>query len=153
MSGDTALVGAYQHNSARGPNVGAAHVFVRSGTTWSQQAELSASDGAAGDRFGYAVALSGDTALVGAYTADASRAAGAGVAYDFVRSGTTWTGQTKLEASDGVANASFGRSVALESDTALVGALLDDRPGGDCGSAFSGKPKSVPAFVPVDKNV
>ena len=88
LSGDTALVGADGENDYQG----AAYVFTRSGTTWTQQ-KLTASDGAAGDWFGASVALSGDTALVGAFSA----------AYVFTRSGTTWTQQAKLTALDGAA--------------------------------------------------
>ena len=65
ISGDTALVGAYQDDDA-GSDTGSAYVFVRSGDTWTQQAKLTASDAAAGDYFGYSVSVSGDTALVGA---------------------------------------------------------------------------------------
>ncbi len=120
--GNTALIGAYFKNS----NKGAAYVFVRSGTVWSQQTtpSLLASDGAAGDRFGYAVALSADgtTALIGAYSKSSLK----GAAYIFVRSGTTWSQQTtpSLLASDGAAGDSFGYAVALSADgnTALIGA-------------------------------
>jgi hypothetical protein len=117
-SGDTALVGAHGDDSLKG----SAYVFVRSGTTWSQQAKLTASDGAASDYFGISVASSGDTALVGAYEDDSLK----GSAYVFVRSGTTWSQQAKLTAADGAANDYFGRSVALSGDTALVGAYGDD---------------------------
>src|SRR6266487_4852373 len=62
MSGDTAVIGAPGKDSG----TGAAYVFVRSGTTWSQQAKLTASDAAPYDAFGIYVALDGDTALIGA---------------------------------------------------------------------------------------
>jgi FG-GAP repeat len=114
LSGDTALVGAYGEKGG----VGAAYVYVRSGTDWKLQARLTASDGATGDWFGWSVALSGDTALVGAYGGDENQ----GAAYVFVRSGTDWNQQAKLTATDGVANHDFGWSVALEGDAALVGA-------------------------------
>jgi hypothetical protein len=96
-------------------------VFVRSGTTWSPQTELSASDGEPGNCLGSPVALSGDTAL-----ADAPRA---GSAYVFMRSGTTWTRQAQLmgPASD----TAFGNSLALSGDTALVAT-----PGQDVAYAF-----------------
>ena len=122
LSGNTALVGAYQDNSCQG----AAYVFVRSGMTWVQQAKLTASDGAADDCFGSSVALSGDTALVGAVYDEIGTNARQGSAYVFVRSGTTWTQQAKLTASDGAWDDDFGVSVALSGDTALVGAYLDD---------------------------
>ncbi len=88
---------------------------------WSEQAKLLASDGAAEDYFGSSVSLSGDTALVGAVYDD-DNGADSGSAYVFVRSGTTWTQQQKLLASDGAVGDQFGGSVSLSGDTALVGA-------------------------------
>ena len=76
---------------------GAVYVFVRSGTTWAQEAKLTASDGAEDDSFGGLVALDGERALIGASGDDNRR----GAAYVFVRSGTTWTEEAKLTASDG----------------------------------------------------
>ena len=112
LSGDTAVVGAYGKNRS----TGAAYVFVRSGATWFQQATLLASDGAAGDTFGCSVSVSGDTTVVGAaWSSDT------GAAYVFVRSGTTWTQQATLMASDGAAGDSFGCSVSIAQDTAVVG--------------------------------
>ncbi len=125
LAGDTALIGAYQDPVNGNANRGSAYVFVRSGTTWTQQAKLTASDGGSYDEFGYSVALSGDTALVGAHH-DNVGGMGQGSAYVFARSGTTWTQQTKLTASDGAASDLFGDSVALSGDTALVGADGDD---------------------------
>ena len=126
VRGDTALVGAYRDDSARGVDAGAAYVFVRSGRTRTQQARLEASDGAADDAFGASVALAGDTAIVGAFQHDTAGGLNAGAAYVFVRSGATWTEQAKLEASDGTAYASFGVSVAVTGDTLLVGARDGD---------------------------
>jgi len=70
LSGDTALIGAWSKDVGGNTYAGAAYVFTRSGTSWSQQAELTASDAAADDHFGHSVALSGDTALVGAWSKD-----------------------------------------------------------------------------------
>ena len=67
---------------------GAAYVFVRSGTIWNLQQKLTASDGAAGDRFGYSVAISGETVVVGAHRDDIGANIDQGSAYVFVRSGT-----------------------------------------------------------------
>jgi hypothetical protein len=120
--GSTALVGAPSKNGF----AGAAYVFVRSGSGWTQQAELTASDSGAGDYFGSAVALSGDgsTALVGAGV----KFLATGAAYVFVRNGGTWTQQQKLSASDAAIGDVFGYSVALSEDgtTALVGAPYTD---------------------------
>ncbi len=137
LSGDTVVVGARQ--DAIGANVfqGSAYVFVRSGTVWTPQQKLTANDGAAGDRFGFSVALSGDTVVVGA-VGDAIGANGSqGSAYVFTRSGTTWTPQQKLTANDGAAGDNFGVSVALSGDTVVVGAVGDDiGANGDQGSAY-----------------
>jgi hypothetical protein len=129
LSGDTALVGAYADDIAAGANAGSAYVFTRSGSSWSQQAKLTAGDGAADDWFGYSVALSGDTALVGAYQDDIAAGTNAGSAYVFTRSGSSWSQQAKLTTSDGAAFDSLGYSVALSGDTALVGAYIDDSAG------------------------
>lgn len=129
VDGDTMVVGttyfSYQ-GGATEPD--AAYVFVRDGGAWSFQAKLTASDGTAGDRFGNAVAIEGDTILVGAYFADVDGNEEQGAAYVFTRSGDTWTEQGRLTAGDGVADDQFGWSVSLSGDTALVG--TDRRPVG-----------------------
>ena len=146
VSGETVVVGAFLEDSGTtgvnstpdesAPNAGAAYVFVRSGTTWSQQAYLKASQVTAGDNFGISVAVSGDTVVVGAYLEDSSTTgvnstpdesvSGAGAAYVFVRSGTTWTQQAYLKASQVTATDTFGISVAVSGDTVVVGAYLED---------------------------
>jgi hypothetical protein len=128
LSGDTVVVGAPDDS-------GSAYVFVRSGTTWTEQAKLLPGDGAAGDWFGYSVAVSGDTAVVGARLEDGNGEA-SGSAYVFVRSGTTWTEQAKLAASDGAASDTFGDSVCVSGDTAVAGACGDDDNGSGSGSAY-----------------
>jgi uncharacterized membrane protein len=122
LSGDTAVISAYEKTVGANQIQGAAYVFVRSGSTWSQQAELTASDGAANDAFGNAVAVSGDTAVIGAFgrTVGANQVQGA--AYVFVRSGGTWSQQQDLTASDGATGDEYGFSVAVSGDTAVVGA-------------------------------
>ena len=95
-----------------------------------QQQKLTASDTASGDQFGRVVALSADTAIVGAFNENNSHGNGAGAAYVFVRSGGVWTQQQKLIASDGAANDNFGFSVAIDGDTALIGAVLANNSSG-----------------------
>ncbi len=80
-----------------------------------------ASDGQAGDHFGFSVAISGSTVVVGADAADGS-ATDQGATYVFVRSGTSWNQQAKLTADDNGSLGGFGLGVALSGDTALVGA-------------------------------
>ncbi|MBS0196230.1 MAG: hypothetical protein JSR77_05680 [Planctomycetes bacterium] len=126
IAGDTAIVGAYRDMVGSNADQGSAYVFVRSGTSWTQQAKLTAADGARSDLFGCAVAISGDSAIVGAYGDDVSGTLDQGSAYVFVRSGTNWTQQARLSASDGAEADRFGWSVSLSGESALVGAYLDD---------------------------
>lgn len=153
---DTVVVGASEDDSSTtGVNgarndaardAGAAYVFVRSGTNWTQQAYLKASQVTAGDKFGVSVAVSGDTAAVGAFWEDSSStgvnsapnesAADSGAAYVFVRRGTNWAQQAYLKASQVTASDHFGRSVTVSGDTVVVGAPFEDS-----GSAgFNGVP-------------
>ena len=135
ISGDTAVVVSVGDDDA-GEGSGSAYVFVRSGTTWTEQAKLTASDAATGDNFGFfSPSISGDTILVGS-TGDDDKGCRSGSAYVFVRSGTAWTQQAKLTASDGAAGDRFSVSVSISGDTAVVGALLDDDAGLDSGSAY-----------------
>ncbi|HRI69292.1 MAG TPA: MYXO-CTERM sorting domain-containing protein [Polyangium sp.] len=121
FSGDTVIVGAPSDDNARGTNAGAAYVLVRNGSAWTQQAKLIASDVTRDDLFGSSVALAGDTAIVGAFNND-SKGLNAGAAYVFVRSGSVWTEQAKLLASNGMTNDEFGSSVAIAGDMVVVGA-------------------------------
>jgi hypothetical protein len=124
LDGETALVGAFLASVGGNYRQGAAYVFTRSGTSWSQQQKLVAADGAVVDHFGVSVALDGETALVGAYGANAGGNSRQGAAYVFTRSGASWSQQQKLVATDGVADDWFGYSVALDGETALVGAYV-----------------------------
>jgi hypothetical protein len=145
ISGDTIVVGAYfEDSNATGingtqsdnstNNAGAAYVFVRNGSTWTQQAYLKASNTGANDQFGLSVAISGDTIVVGAYGEDSNAtgingtqtddsALGSGAAYVFTRNGSTWSQQAYLKASNTGADDWFGRSVAISGDTIVVGAF------------------------------
>ena len=126
LSGDTAIIGAYADDVGANVNQGSAYVFTRSGTTWTQQARLIATDGTTGDFFGWSVALSGDTAIIGANQDDVGANVNQGSAYIFTRSGTNWTQQAQLTATGGAVDDNFGVSVALSGDTAIVGAYVDD---------------------------
>ena len=148
ISGDTVVVGAWAEDSnATGVNgnqadnsagdAGAAYVFVRDAMgTWSQQAYLKPSNTNAGDAFGWAVAISGDTIVVSAIGEDSS-ATGvggneadntvplSGAVYVFVRNGTTWSQQAYLKASNTGAGDRFGEAVAADGDTVVVGAFRE----------------------------
>lgn len=145
ISGNTVVVGAPTEDSAAdvvngnqaddsAENAGAAYVFIRNGDAWTQQAYLKPFNTDANDRFGSSVAISGDIIVVGA-PQEASNAIGvggggadnsaqyAGAAYVFVRSGTTWTQQAYLKASNTQSNDLFGSAVAVSGETVAVGAF------------------------------
>ncbi len=124
IAGDTVIIGAAEDELGGGAPQGSAYVFVRSGTTWTQQQKLTAVDGSAFDFFGFSVAISGDTAVIGTLQ-DVGSVFQQGSAYVFVRSGNTWTQQQKLLANDGAFGDSFGNSVAILGDTALIGSAGD----------------------------
>ena len=136
ISGNTAVVGASDDDIGSNANQGSAYVFVRIGTNWSQQAKLTASDGAADDEFGFSVGVSGNTAIVGARNHDIGSNNEQGAAYVFVRSGTSWTQQTKLTSTDGALGDNFGISVAVSGNTAVVGAFGDEIGSSRQGSAY-----------------
>ena len=117
ITGDTAVVGAPFDDVGANVDQGSIFVFVRSGTTWSQQARLFANDGAANDKFGLSVAISANTIIVGAPNDDIGASGDQGSAYVFVRIGTIWSQQAKLTASDG---AVFDLSATTLRSTAIM---------------------------------
>jgi len=120
IDGDTILVGMPGADAKRG----AAQVYVRAGRDWVPQARLQAPDGAAYDEFGGAVAIDGDTALVGARVHATNGDFARGAAYMYVRSGADWSLQAKLAASNGGAGTLFGHAVALDGASAIVSSYL-----------------------------
>lgn len=154
ISGDTIVVGAIFEDSneitiTNGPtasinntfsNSGAAYVFQRSGSSWTQQAYLKPTNTGVDDQFGISVAISGDTIAVGAFLEDSNQttitngssasidnsALNAGAVYVFQRTGTTWVEQAYLKASNAETEDRFGISVATSGDTIVVGANLED---------------------------
>ena len=122
IDGSTAIIGADGAAVNGNPGQGAAYVFTESNGTWSQTAKLTASDGVAGDEFGDAVALYGNTAVIGAYDVAVGGNSYQGAAYVFTESGGAWSQTAKLTASDGAAWSFFGSAVALDGSTAVIGA-------------------------------
>ena len=125
ISGDYAIVGAYNDGvgwNHEGYKSGSAYVFHHSGSTWTQQAWLTASDGGYEDHFGNSVSITGDHAMVGAYFDDNEEDDNQGSVYIFNRTGSTWMQQTKLSESDGGTSDNFGYSVSISDDYALIGA-------------------------------
>ncbi|MDM8541923.1 choice-of-anchor D domain-containing protein [Desulfococcaceae bacterium HSG9] len=140
VSGDIAVVGAYWDDDD-GAKSGSAYVFERDTGgpgNWGQTAKLTADDAAADDRFGCSVAISGDTAVVGASgNDDAGSYSGSAYVFERDNGGAGNWGQTaKLTAGDAAADDGFGGSVAVSGDTAVVGVPFDDDGGTDSGSAY-----------------
>ncbi|MBI2440090.1 MAG: FG-GAP repeat protein [Lentisphaerae bacterium] len=124
--GNTTIVGANKELGGGSHKLGAAYVFTRSGSAWSEQAKLIASVDSLIDLFGNSVTLSsdGNTAIVGAPSAMTSVKNQGGAAWVFTRSGAAWSEQAKLFPSDNGWGDKFGCSVMLSSDgnTAIAGA-------------------------------
>jgi hypothetical protein len=114
ISGTTVVVGAYDHAK----DAGRAYVFTETASGWTQVAELKGSDTVADDYFGWSVAVSGTTAVVGAV----GHAKYMGRAYVFTKTPSGWDQTAELEGSDIVAQNGFGTSVAVLGTTAIVGA-------------------------------
>ncbi len=134
LDGNTAVVGA-PRDAENGALAGAAYVFVLSGDGWSMQAKLLPVVPSIGAEFGHAVAISGETLIVGAHK-DRVSVSQLGSAYVFTRSGDTWTEQAKLNADDSAAGDEFGFSVDVAGDVALVGAFRGNPVGNDSGAAY-----------------
>jgi len=126
---ETAVIGAHQAND-NAPHSGSAYVFTRINGTWTQEAKLRASDAEPGDLFGGAVAINGDTALIGT-PGDDDNGSNSGSAYVFSRRHGAWTQEAKLVASDGGVIDFFGGSVAVSRNTAVIGSI-----GAGAGAAY-----------------
>ena len=134
ISSNLAVAGAQQDDDIE-PNAGAAYIFERSGTLWLQRAKLAADDAKAGDLFGNAAAINGETVLIGAPGVD-DAGPEAGAAYVFIRSDTEWIQQAKLIGTDTSMFDHFGTAVALHEDTAIIGAHGKDEVSEDTGAAY-----------------
>ncbi|MEO0558930.1 MAG: T9SS type A sorting domain-containing protein [Bacteroidota bacterium] len=126
LDGDRALIGAYGDDPGTGGNYGSAYVFDLAGGSWNETTKLTAGDGTSLDWFGYAVALEGDRALIGAWGDNTDRGDRVGSAYVFDLVGGSWSESAKLEASDALQGEQLGTSVSLDGDHALLGAPAAD---------------------------
>lgn len=127
------IIGAYRNNSGNG----AAYIFMRSGTTWNQQAKLVANDAYFNSYFGNSVDISGDGSIcvVTSYNKNNST----GQAYIFIRSGTNWSQSQGLIAGDGSTNDNFGYSCSISTNGSriIIGSRYGDKPSvADCGSVY-----------------
>ena len=149
ISGDYAVVGANLDDD-NGDGSGSAYVFKRTGSSWTQEAKLLPSDGAASDNFGVSVSISGDYAVVGAESDDVN-GFHSGSAYVFIRSGTSWAQEAKLLPSDGAVEDHFGVSVSISRDYAIVGSVGDNNYSGSAyvfkrtGTSWAQEAKLLPS--------
>jgi len=128
IDGDVATVGAWGE-SENGALAGAAYVFRANAGIWSEEAKLTASDGGVVDFYGWAVAIEGDLAAVGAI-GDDEVAGEAGAVYLYSYDGLVWGDEIKLTAADGAGNDQLGTSLGLAADRLLVGAWGDNSTSG-----------------------
>jgi len=122
--GTRAIISAMDDNDAA-TDAGTAYIFKRTGTSWAQEDQLLASDAQASDRFGIGASISGDGnyAVVGAYQEDGGAGdptSNVGAVYVFVRSGSTWTQQARLNKTDSVSGNGFGYSVSINKDGSTI---------------------------------
>ncbi|MDX2000158.1 MAG: FG-GAP repeat protein [Thermoanaerobaculia bacterium] len=122
ISGDVVVTGADGSHCAAGKFCGAAYVFRHGENGWWQEARLEASDAKAADRFGNAVAIHGETILVGAHFTD-DAGVGSGSAYVFTRGPNGWVQSAKLTAANAAQGEEYGNATAVAGDTLVVGAL------------------------------
>jgi FG-GAP repeat/PEP-CTERM motif len=134
LSGNTAIVGV-SHIDDNGEDSGAAYIYENGPSGWGLATQLLASDGAALDRFGRCVAISGNTVIIGA-NRDDDNGTNSGSAYIFKNDGSGWAQVAKLTASDAAQEDEFGISVAISGNTAIVGASATDDAGSKSGSAY-----------------
>ena len=136
IKGSDVVVGAPYEDPGGISSAGSAYVFTRSGTSWSQQAKLTASSGGASDYFGDSVAIDGNYIVVASRLDDIETLTDAGSAYIFVRSGTSWSQQAKLTAFDAATLDRFGSAVAIEGTRVVIGAASDDEGGNAAGATY-----------------
>ncbi len=124
ISGNYAVIGAVWDDD-NGSKSGSAYIFYNDSGSWSEVDKILPGDGDVGDWFGASVSISGDYVLVGSFFDD-DNGGDSGSAYIFYNSGGNWVQQAKLTASDGNTADSFGRSVKLSNETAVIGAYAHD---------------------------
>ena len=122
--GDFAMVGAPEDDD-NGEDAGSVYVYRLDGTTWIEEAKLTASDGAPEDYFGMPLAMSGNVAIVGA-GGDDDNGSESGSVYVFRFNGEDWVEEAKLLPTDGPTYGPFGGPLAVAGDVALIGAYRDD---------------------------
>ncbi|UCD74431.1 MAG: hypothetical protein JSV91_11645 [Phycisphaerales bacterium] len=136
ISGGVAI-GSASWDDEVGVNAGAAYIFRYDGSSWLEDAKLTASDGEAEDFFGWCVSISSDAAIVGAsYSDDFGTKSGSAYIYRYDPDAAGWV-ESKILPTDGTASDRFGHAVSIDGDAAVVGAFGDGDSGGNSGSAYA----------------
>jgi len=135
ISGNRMVIGETDFEQG-GKTTGAAYVYELSASGWTQQARLLASDGRNFDDFGVAVAIDGDTILVGADSTDGPLSGAVGAVYSYSWNGSDWVETQRFKPSDGASGGFFGAAVAIDGDTAVIGRFWDSARAHDAGSAY-----------------
>ena len=136
INGTSAIVGAHYGNGNTN-SCGAAHIYARepNSENWIEQARVTSSDGAVGDRFGYSVAIEGDYAVIGSHKDD-DRGDSSGSVYVFKWDGYSWVQQSKITASDGTIADFFGYNVSINNERIIAGTYGEDDYGSNFGCAY-----------------
>jgi hypothetical protein len=136
LSENTALVSARRDDTEElGIDAGSAYIFVRDGSTWTQQVKLTSPDGQADDRFGRGVALSGDTAIISAMNHDAN-GSNTGAVYVYKKGSSGWRYTSKFMAKSSMPDDKFGWNVGLSNGVAVVATPNHDAKGQESGAVF-----------------
>ncbi|HYG53014.1 MAG TPA: T9SS type A sorting domain-containing protein, partial [Flavobacteriales bacterium] len=133
---DTTLVAGAYLDDDMGINSGSAFVFRFNGSSWVTEQKLTATDGAAGDVFGFSIDHNDTSIVIGAYSKFVSPHTSAGAVYIFNYNGTGFTQQQKLTAPDYMTDDWFGYAVGLSGKTIVTTAFHDDNFGAESGSGY-----------------
>jgi hypothetical protein len=126
VSGNYTITGAYGDDDFAGADQGSVSIFQFNGSNWILMNKLTDAAGAANDRFGISVSVSGSYAIAGAYTDDVGANADQGSASIYQYNGSNWVLMNKITDATGAASDNFGRSVSISGNYVIVGALNDD---------------------------
>ncbi len=133
VSGDTFVAGSYKHDYGVNAIAGAALVYKCNGSSWIKEATLYSPNADTSYAFGNSVAIDGNSILVGEMYYDGA-ASNSGAAFLFKRICGSWSQGQKCEDPLGAVNDYFGRSVAIDGQTAIAGAYRDDQGQTDSGA-------------------
>ncbi len=132
--GDTCIISA-SHEDTGFDQAGSVYIYTRSGTTWSLEQEIHNPSPTADDRFGFSVSIYSDTCIISASYEDTGES-GAGSAYIYTRSGTSWSLEQEIHNPSPTADDNFGWSVSIYSDSCIIGAYQEDTGADSAGSAY-----------------